>query len=160
MKILITGVHGFVGSNFVDYMRGSGHELYGLDIVQKERAGLLRTYTWEEFDAGVVPVPDAIVHLAGKAHDTKNRSAAEEYFNVNTGLTRKMFDYFLTSDCRAFVFFSTAKAAADCVEGVLTEKVEPGPVGPYGESKIEAEGSLFLKNPCNSLITCLLLLMA
>mgnify|MGYP003295661452 FL=1 len=36
-------------------------------------------------------------------------------------------------------FFSTAKAAADRVEGVLTEGVVPSPVGPYGESKIKAE---------------------
>lgn len=38
-----------------------------------------------------------------------------------------------------FIFFSTAKAAADRVEGVLTEDVVPSPVGPYGESKIKAE---------------------
>ena len=51
-----------------------------------------------------------------------------------------MFDYFLAhSDIRKFVFFSTAKAAADKVDGVLTEDVVPAPVGPYGESKIAAE---------------------
>ena len=37
------------------------------------------------------------------------------------------------------MFFSTAKAAADKVDGVLTEDVVPAPVGPYGESKIAAE---------------------
>ena len=37
------------------------------------------------------------------------------------------------------MFFSTAKAAADKVEGVLTEDVVPAPVGPYGESKSAAE---------------------
>lgn len=86
-----------------------------------------------------VPEVDAIVHLAGKAHDTKNQAAAEVYFKVNTGLTQKIFDYFLASSARKFVFFSTAKAAADRVEGVLTEDVVPSPVGPYGESKIAAE---------------------
>jgi len=83
---------------------------------------------------------DAIVHLAGKAHDTKNQSAAEVYFKVNTGLTQKIFDYFLAHESiKKFVFFSTAKAAADKVERVLTEDVVPAPVGPYGESKIAAE---------------------
>lgn len=38
-----------------------------------------------------------------------------------------------------FVFFSTAKAAVEKVDGVLTEDVVPAPVGPYGESKIAAE---------------------
>jgi nucleoside-diphosphate-sugar epimerase len=43
------------------------------------------------------------------------------------------------------VFFSTAKAAADKVLGVLTEDVVPSTVGPYGESKIEAERYLLSK---------------
>ena len=139
MKILITGVHGFVGSNLVRYL-APANEIYGLDIVAPKKEGVVRTYSWDDLDAGRVPEVDAIVHLAGKAHDTKNQAAAEVYFKVNTGLTQKMFDYFLAhSDIRKFVFFSTAKAAADKVEGVLTEEVVPAPVGPYGESKIAAE---------------------
>ena len=139
MKILITGVHGFVGSNLVKYL-APANEIYGLDIVAPEKEGVVKTYSWDDLDAGRVPEVDAIVHLAGKAHDTKNQAAAEVYFKVNTGLTQKMFDYFLAhSDIRKFVFFSTAKAAADKVDGVLTEEVVPVPVGPYGESKIAAE---------------------
>lgn len=139
MKILITGVHGFVGSNLVKYL-APANEIYGLDIIAPEKEGVVKTYSWDDLDAGLVPEVDAIVHLAGKAHDTKNQAAAEVYFKVNTGLTQKMFDYFLAhSDIRKFVFFSTAKAAADKVDGVLTEEVVPAPVGPYGESKIAAE---------------------
>lgn len=139
MKILVTGVHGFVGSNLVKYL-APANEIYGLDIIAPEKEGVVKTYSWDDLDAGRVPSVDAIVHLAGKAHDTKNQAAAEVYFKVNTGLTQKMFDYFLAhSDIRKFVFFSTAKAAADKVEGVLTEEVVPAPVGPYGESKIAAE---------------------
>lgn len=138
MKILITGVHGFVGSNLVEYLKLE-NEVYGLDIVSPEKAGIVKTFSWNDLDAGVIPAMDAIIHLAGKAHDTKNKSAADVYFKVNTGLTQKIFDYFLLSGASKFVFFSTAKAAADRVEGVLTENVVPTPVGPYGESKIKAE---------------------
>lgn len=138
MKILITGVHGFVGSNLVKAL-AKEHMIYGLDIIAPEKEGVVKTYSWEDLDAGLVPEVDGIVHLAGKAHDTKNQAAAEVYFKVNTGLTQKMFDYFLSSSARKFVFFSTAKAAADKVDGVLTEDVVPAPVGPYGESKIAAE---------------------
>ena len=154
MKILITGIHGFVGSNLVEYLK-KDNEIYGLDIVAPEKDGVVRTFSWEDLempdrvghdgksqvghDDGVLPEFDAIIHLAGKAHDTKNKSAAEVYFKVNTGLTQKIFDYFMASSAKKFVFFSTAKAAADRVEGVLTEDVVPSPVGPYGESKIKAE---------------------
>jgi nucleoside-diphosphate-sugar epimerase len=137
MKILITGINGFVGTNFTNSW-SKNHTLFGLDIKQPEKEGVERTFGWDEL--GKVPPVDAIVHLAGKAHDTKNESEAQVYFDVNTGLTQKIFDYFLQSDARTFIFFSSVKAAADSVPGeVLTEDVVPAPVGPYGESKIRAE---------------------
>lgn len=140
MKILITGVHGFVGSNLVKAL-SKEHTVYGLDIINPERDGIKYTFSWDDLDKdSMIPEIDAIIHLAGKAHDTKNKSAADVYFKVNTDLTKKIFDYFLTHDSiKKFVFFSTAKAAADKVNGVLTEDVVPSPVGPYGESKIAAE---------------------
>ena len=140
MKILITGVHGFVGSNLVKEL-SKNNIIYGLDIVAPMKEGVRFTFSWDYLDKpNEIPEVDAVIHLAGKAHDTKNQSAAEVYFKVNTGLTRKIFDRFLAQKrCKKFVFFSTAKAAADRVEGVLTEDVVPAPVGPYGESKIKAE---------------------
>ena len=140
MKILITGVHGFVGSNLVEALKNE-HTIYGLDIIAPVKDGVRFTFSWDYLDKpNEIPEVDAIIHLAGKAHDTKNQSAAEVYFKVNTGLTEKIFDWFLKQPkCKKFVFFSTAKAAADKVEGVLTEDVVPAPVGPYGESKIKAE---------------------
>ena len=75
MRILITGIHGFVGSNLVSYLAPE-HTLYGLDIITPEKEGVVKTYSWDDLDAGRVPEVDAIVHLAGKAHDTKNQAAA------------------------------------------------------------------------------------
>ena len=139
MKILITGVHGFVGSNLVEALKKE-HTIYGLDIISPQKDGVRFTFSWDFLDLeGEIPDVDAIIHLAGKAHDTKNEAAADVYFKVNTDLTKKVFDYFLKSSAKKFVFFSTAKAAADRVDGVLTEDIVPAPVGPYGESKIAAE---------------------
>ncbi len=143
MKILITGINGFVGSNFTNNW-WKNHTLFGLDIKQMEKQGVAKTFSWDEL--GKLPQLDAIVHLAGKAHDTKRQSEAKVYFDVNTGLTQKIFDYFLQSDAKTFIFFSSVKAAVDIVPGdVLTENVAPYPVGPYGESKIRAEEYLLSK---------------
>ena len=144
MNILITGIHGFVGSNLIAALC-EHHTLYGLDIISPEKKGVVRTFSWKDIETTSFPMQrlprfDAIIHLAGKAHDTKNQSAAQVYFDINTGLTRKIFDFLLESAARKFIFFSSVKAAADSVVGdVLRENVIPTPVGPYGESKIAAE---------------------
>ena len=146
MNILITGIHGFVGSNIVNSLK-ENHIIYGLDIVSHEKDGVIKTYSWN--DLYKLPEIDVFIHLAGKAHDTKIHvrqrrdvvcRVSKEYFDVNTGLTKKIFDYFLQSDAKQFFFFSSVKAIADKVEGeILTEDIVPKPIGPYGESKIAAE---------------------
>lgn len=140
MKILITGVHGFVGSNLVKAL-SKDHTIYGLDIISPVKEGVQSTFSWDYLDReDGIPEVDAIIHLAGKAHDTKNQSAADVYFKVNTELTKKIYDYYLKSNAKKFIFFSSVKAAADRVEGeYVDENVVPSPKGPYGESKIAAE---------------------
>ncbi len=136
--VLLTGAHGFVGANLSKNIRE--HTFYGIDLVAPETDGVARTFSWIDIEKGGLPPVDAIIHLAGKAHDTKNQADARVYFDVNTGLTRKIYDYFLKSDARKFIFFSSVKAAADSVPGdILTEDIEPNPKGLYGESKILAE---------------------
>ena len=143
MNILITGAYGFVGSNLINSLK-NGYSLYGLDIISPAKEGVIKTFLWKDIESAdsihELPHFDAIIHLAGKAHDTKNQSAAQIYFDINTGLTQKIFDFFLQSSAKKFIFFSSVKAAADSVVGdILTEDVIPTPVGPYGESKIKAE---------------------
>ena len=81
----------------------------------------------------------SFIHLAGKAHDLKNISQDQEYFEVNTDLTKRLFNQFLNSDCEVFIFMSSVKAAADVIEGVLSESVRPNPLSAYGKSKLAAE---------------------
>jgi len=143
MNILITGIHGFVGTNLVNALKAR-HTIYGLDIVAPQKVGVVNTYTWAELES--IPAVDVVIHLAGKAHDTKNQTNAQVYFDINTGLTQKIYDWFRVSEAKKFIFFSSVKAAADRVEGdVLTEDVVPCPKGPYGESKIAAENYILSK---------------
>ena len=78
MNILVTGIHGFVGSNLVVALK-ERHSLYGLDIVAPEKAGVIKTFFWKDIEPASFPMWDlpefdAIIHLAGKAHDKIGRA--------------------------------------------------------------------------------------
>ena len=86
MNILITGINGFVGSNFTkDWSKN--HILYGLDINQTPKQEVEKILNWEQLKD--IPNVNAIVHLASKAHDTKNQSLAETYFDINKELPKR-----------------------------------------------------------------------
>lgn len=125
-KVIITGASGFVGQNLTGYLRNKNNEVVSLS---------LRDPDWvKQLLDGI-----AIIHLAGKAHDTSNTSDYEVYFTVNRDLTIDLFNLFLQSDVRDFFYFSSVKAVADSVDGVLDENVVSNPKTPYGKSKLEAE---------------------
>ncbi len=144
MNILITGINGFVGKNLVEALKAD-HLIYGLDINTAPILGVETIFTWDQLDA--LPPYDVVIHLAGIAHDTKNWTNAQQYFSINKGLTIKIFDQFSRSNASKFIFFSSVKAAADEVEGILTEDVLPKPKGPYAESKLAAENYILAHLP-------------
>jgi len=130
MKIIITGISGFVGQNLSQHLRNNHHDVQSLSLRQD----------WE-----LDKIADSVIHLAGKAHDTENTSADEEYFKVNTDLTKKIFDEFLDSDIKDFIYFSSVKATADTIDIILDETHTSNPKTPYGKSKLLAEEYLLSK---------------
>ncbi|WP_448105381.1 NAD-dependent epimerase/dehydratase family protein [Pedobacter panaciterrae] len=126
-SIFITGSSGFVGSNLVPFLK---LKKIG-DVVSLSLREPVTLHSGQ-----------AIIHLAGKAHDLKNSSNPQEYFDVNFGKTKELFDLFVKSDIRDFIYFSSVKSVADSVKGVLTEEIVPTPLTPYGQSKQQAESYL------------------
>lgn len=124
MNIIITGATGFVGKNLSKFLKEKGHHISPLSLRK----------AWE-LDQNA----EAIIHLAGKERDTKNTSAEKEYFEINTELTKKLFEEFLKTPAQDFIYFSSVKATADTVEGFLDENHKSNPQTPYGKSKLEAE---------------------
>lgn len=133
MKIILTGVTGFVGSNLFENF---------LDNYIETKAINLRNLNWK---TEIGTEATTIIHLAGIAHDVKNTSEPEEYFEVNTKLTSELFDVFLASQCRDFIYFSSIKAVSDKAEAGLTEVAVPNPQTVYGQSKLQAEQYLLSK---------------
>ena len=105
MKILMTGSRGFVGSNLIEAL-SCEH-----DIVR-----------WDARVDQPLPVVDVVIHLAGLAHDTKHTMEAEAYFKVNTILTQQIYDRFLESSAKKFMFFSSIKAQDGDTPYALSKK--------------------------------------
>lgn len=121
MTIFLTGASGFVGRNFISYFNNS----YKIRAHQR--------------DSNFSINEEIVVHLAGKAHDLKRTANSEDYYEINTELTKDVFDSFLKSNAKVFIILSSVKAVADFVEGVLTEDHLPNPKTHYGKSKLLAE---------------------
>jgi nucleoside-diphosphate-sugar epimerase len=125
MKITITGASGFVGTNLQNYLS----ETHDIDTVS------IRYLPNQEIKLNT----DAIIHLAGKAHDLKKVANPKDYYDANFELTKQLFNAFLNSDAKVFIFMSTVKAVADQVEGILTEDRIENPKTHYGIAKLQAE---------------------
>lgn len=133
MKILITGYTGFVGNYISKNFTNKNHIFFKLNLRQSNHLSIPEDL-------------DIFLHLAGKAHDLKNISDANEYYIVNTELTKKIFDAFLLSDAKVFITLSSIKAAADTLESELTENHLPNPITHYGKSKLLAEQYILSKS--------------
>ncbi len=136
--VLITGAYGFIGTN-LSFALKDKYTLWALDLSENS-GNYSRYFSWKDLEILPWNEVDIVIHLAGKAHDTKNKSDAQSYFDINTGLTQTVFNKYLSSKTKVFIFLSSVKAVADSVNGkVLTESATPNPHGPYGESKLKAE---------------------
>jgi nucleoside-diphosphate-sugar epimerase len=127
-NLLVFGYSGFVGSNLSDFLKNS----YTLFFYTRGSEILINH--------------DAVINLIGKAHDLKNVSSFDEYYKVNTELSKEIFDAFLTSKAKVFITLSSVKALADEVKGELTEKATPNPITHYGKSKLLAEQYILSKS--------------
>jgi nucleoside-diphosphate-sugar epimerase len=125
--IFLTGSSGFVGTSVLNYF------------------GAENTLQYKRGDNFNIDLALVVIHLAGKAHDLKSTSESQEYYEVNTELTKKVFDAFLASDAKVFITLSSVKAVADEFEGELTEQHHPNPVTHYGKSKFLAEQYIISK---------------
>ena len=146
MNLLISGIHGFVGSNIAPLLHSS-YDIYGLDIETKLSNNVVKTIHWNEIEK--LPVCDIILHLTGKAHSIPRTVDEEQvFYEINLGLTKRLCAALEKSGIpKSFIFISTVAVYGLESGEDITEDFPLNGTTPYALSKIQAE--TFLTEWCH-----------
>jgi nucleoside-diphosphate-sugar epimerase len=147
MRVLITGVAGFIGSNLAKEHLGLGHEVFGVDNFctgkQRNIQDLDRlTFIQSGVSESIKLLPnnvDIIYHFASPASPEKYIAQALNTMEVNTTGTLKLLEYAIAQNAR-FVFASTSEVYGDPLVSPQSENYwgNVNPIGPrsvYDEAK-------------------------
>jgi dTDP-glucose 4,6-dehydratase len=147
VKVLITGVAGFIGSNLAKTHLDQGDEVYGVDnlstgqmrnIDQLEGVNFINSSVSESIDSLPKKV-DVVYHFASPASPEKYMSQALNTMEVNTTGTLKLLEYASSNDAR-LIFASTSEIYGDPLVSPQQENYwgNVNPIGPrsvYDEAK-------------------------
>ena len=149
MKVLITGVGGFIGSNLAAAHLSQGDEVFGIDNFSTGKPENLKGLSdLKLIEGGVTDsldkVPEDIniaYHFASPASPEKYMALAMNTMEVNTGGTLAMLQYSLRTGAR-LVFASTSEIYGDPLVSPQTEDYW-GHVNPIGLRSVYDEAKRF-----------------
>lgn len=146
MKVLITGVNGFIGSNIYNGLKDN-HEILG--ISQSKKSNKCDNYiccdlTDKENLEKVIKEHrdiDVIVHCAALAHNKGNDLSKERFMKVNYEVTKYLVD--ISNEylkLKHFIFLSTISVYGERMDkDVYIESDECYPKSPYAVAKKKSE---------------------
>lgn len=157
MKILVTGGHGFIGSNFVRYFlsfhpehriinldkltyAGNPHNLE--DILEGKRYRFVRG---DISDPGVLkPIfeegVDGVIHFAAESHVDRSIEDAAVFVKTNVMGTYQLLEFSRRYKVERFLHISTDEVYGELgEEGAFTEEMPVQPNSPYAASKAASD---------------------
>jgi len=153
LRVLVTGVAGFIGSHLCRRLLDLGIEVHGLDDLSRGFAERVKDLE----DAGMVfhradvrdwsmvheilhrVKPDVIMHLAALISVEESIRMPALYMEVNAEGTRNLVRAASRAGVRRFIYASSAAVYGNPVKLPITEDHPTSPLSPYGLSKLMGE---------------------
>ena len=161
MKILVTGIAGFIGSHTAERLRELGHEIVGVDnfsdyydlnlktlnatAVEAKGISIINFDLRNENLSEVLPTDiNYIFHFAAQP-GISITSTFEDYFSNNIIATKNLIEYaLLCSGLELFVNMGTSSIYG--LEATFSEDIAPKPASHYGVTKLAAEQLVLQKS--------------
>jgi UDP-glucuronate 4-epimerase len=169
MKILVTGVAGFIGSHTAERLQQLGHEVIGIDNFSEYydlNLKKLNAETVEKIGVKVINLDlrnnnlnetlttdiHYIFHFAAQP-GISSTSTFEDYFSNNIIATKNLVDHALhCKDLKLFVNIGTSSIYG--LEATFSEDVAPKPASHYGVTKLAAEQLVLQKSREKQMMSC------
>lgn len=151
MKVLITGVRGFIGRYLANYLAKSGNEVFGIDNVRKNYGSLARSVKVFECDVRNAKKVDSLMrsirplkiyHLAAQSYPVLSWKKPRLTLETNIIGTTNIFESIRNNHLQSQVLVACSSAEY----GFVSEREIPvredhplRPLHPYGVSKVAQE---------------------
>jgi len=154
MRILITGITGFVGGHLVEALVPQGHALFGLSrrgawpAQLAHLAGAAELLPGDLADSARVEAvlgharPDWVMHLGGYANPGRSTQEPDRCWHENLGGTRSLYDAVVRTGLRPRILFVSTGliyGEPDDPDGACDERTTLKPATPYASSKAAAD---------------------
>lgn len=160
MKILITGIAGFIGSSLGERLISDGHTIIGIDnfdsfypktIKQRNLVNLNSNTEFTFYDADIRNKPlinrifmdhkiDMVVHLAAKAGVRPSIENPGEYFDVNVTGTLNILQCMQENFVSKLIFASSSSVYGSNIKVPFSETDSvDNPISPYAATKKSGE---------------------
>ena len=152
MKVLVTGVAGFIGSQIAKRLLRDGFEVYGIDDLSTGRTGLIpegvNFYKIDvsdirHFESELRDL-DFILHLAGQSSGEISFDDPTDDLKRNCISTLDLLRFGSDIGVQKFLHASSMSVYGDLETPKVREDVTPNPKSCYGLSKLAAENYLRL----------------
>ena len=146
LKILITGVAGFLGSHLAERLANMNHKVVGIDnMIGGYRDNVPKNIEFHEIDCcnlnkvkDVMKGVDVVYHCAATAHEGLSVFSPYEITKNNYLASISIFTAAVNEKVKRIIFCSSMARYGD-QKTPFTENMKPRPVDPYAISKVAAE---------------------